>query len=203
MKKLKTSFSKISVALVSMTILATGLWACSSDDTATSNNTTTENTSVEKTITAKAGVSVESLENIIKTQAMVLKGEGIDINNIGEERANKFIEPIVVETRNLLISEGISESEIIEAFGAIDAPEIALAGISIVEYEKKLSSNPAVLECVTRAFVGFDLHDGFWSNFTNRRTLIRAVGKMATRYLGVIGAALIVYDFADCMWGNG
>lgn len=62
---------------------------------------------------------------------MVLKGEGIDINNIGEERANKFIEPIVVETRNLLISEGISESEIIEAFGAIDAPEIALAGISI------------------------------------------------------------------------
>lgn len=44
MKKLKTSFSKISVALVSMTILATGLWACSSDDTATSNNTTTEQT---------------------------------------------------------------------------------------------------------------------------------------------------------------
>lgn len=42
MKKLKTSFSKISVALVSMTILATGLWACSSDDTATNNNTTTE-----------------------------------------------------------------------------------------------------------------------------------------------------------------
>lgn len=44
MKKLKTSFSKISIALVSMTILATGLWACSSDDTATSNNTTTEQT---------------------------------------------------------------------------------------------------------------------------------------------------------------
>lgn len=44
MKKLKTSFSKISVALVSMTILATGLWACSSDDTATSNNTTNEQT---------------------------------------------------------------------------------------------------------------------------------------------------------------
>lgn|SRR5690554_3702731 len=42
MKKLKTSFSKISVALISITILATGLWACSSDDTATSNNTTTE-----------------------------------------------------------------------------------------------------------------------------------------------------------------
>ena len=44
MKKLKTSFSKISVVLVSMTILATGLWACNSDDTATSNNTTTEKT---------------------------------------------------------------------------------------------------------------------------------------------------------------
>lgn len=42
MKKLKTSFSKISIALVSMPILATGLWACSSDDTSTSNNTTTE-----------------------------------------------------------------------------------------------------------------------------------------------------------------
>lgn len=42
MKKLKTSFSKISVALISITILATGLWACSSDDTAKSNNTTTE-----------------------------------------------------------------------------------------------------------------------------------------------------------------
>lgn len=42
MKKLKTSFSKISLALTSTVILATGLWACSSDDTATSNNTTTE-----------------------------------------------------------------------------------------------------------------------------------------------------------------
>jgi len=43
-KKFKPNLSKFSVALASTAILATGLWACSSDDTATSNNTTTEKT---------------------------------------------------------------------------------------------------------------------------------------------------------------
>lgn len=61
-------------------------------------------------------------------------------------------------------------------------------------------SRPDVLDCAATAFVGMELRAGFWSSFTTRRAILRVVGRLAARTLGFLGAALIVYDFADCMW---
>lgn len=124
--------------------------------------------------------------------------------SLSEADAQEFLEPFVNETRNLLLQEGITQTEIIDEFGSLDAPELALVGISIIEmeennYQMQVQGGPSVLDCVARAFVGFELHEGFWSQFSNRRLLLRAIGKVATRYLGAVGAALIVYDFGDCM----
>ena len=116
-----------------------------------------------------------------------------------------MLEPIINETISVLINSGISEKDIIKEFGSLKSPEIALMSVALLsetsENKNTYAKGGDVLDCAARAFVGMELHEGFWSSFTNRRVLLRAVGKLATRALGFIGAALIVYDFADCMWG--
>lgn len=46
------------------------------------------------------------------------------------------------------------------------------------------------------------IYDAWFGKFATKRLLLAAVGKIATRYLGYVGAAIAVYDFADCMWGG-
>lgn len=143
-----------------------------------------------------------SLKNQMNEMTKFVNSDGTPSSVFDEQKAKSVLMPFVNKTKDLLISEGISEQEIIDEFGSLDSPELALVGIAIIETQNQQiseSDSPSVLECVARAFVGIKLHEGFWSNFTNRRVLLRAVGKLATRTLGWVGAALVVYDFTDCM----
>ena len=184
-------FARLLIILVSFSF-----YSCSSEN---------DQNVIEKKVDAKKLASTLKLqfnkvkENQKLSNSLQRRGTGLT-----EADAQEFLEPFVNETRNLLLQEGITQAEIIHEFGSIDAPEIALVGISIIEmeednYQMQVQGGPSVLDCVARAFVGFELHEGFWSQFSNRRLLIRAIGKVATRYLGAVGAALIVYDFGDCM----
>jgi hypothetical protein len=58
------------------------------------------------------------------------------------------------------------------------------------------------VDCILRATGIQAIHEAFWGNFTNRRVLLRAVGRLATRAAVWIGAALIVADFVLCMNDN-
>ncbi|QSS96679.1 hypothetical protein [Psychroflexus sp. ALD_RP9] len=143
-----------------------------------------------------------SLKNQMNEMTKFVNSDGTPSSVFDEQKAKSVLMPFVNKTKDLLISEGISEQEIIDEFGSLDSPELALVGIAIIETQNQQiseSDSPSVLDCVARAFVGIKLHEGFWSNFTNRRVLLRAVGKLATRTLGWVGAALVVYDFTDCM----
>jgi len=55
--------------------------------------------------------------------------------------------------------------------------------------------------CVMQAIGITSLYNTWFDKFATKRMLISAVGKLATRYLGYVGAAVAVYDFIDCMWG--
>lgn len=55
--------------------------------------------------------------------------------------------------------------------------------------------------CVMQAIGITSLYNAWFDKFATKRMLIAAVGKLATRYLGWVGAAVAVYDFIDCMWG--
>ena len=143
--------------------------------------------------------------NLITQNNLKFKSEKF----LEEDDAREILKPIIHETLSVLLNEGISKSEIIDQFGNLKSPEIAIVGIvllaedvSATKSNSYASKEQSVLDCAARAFVGMELHEGFWSSFTNRRTLLRAVGKLASRTLGFIGAALIVYDFADCMWSE-
>lgn len=191
---MKTKFLIFSILL--LFLVSFSFYSCSSEN---------DESVIEKKIDAK------KLASTLKLQLRKVK-ENQNLNNslqmrgtsLSEADAQEFLEPFVNETRNLLLQEGITQTEIIDEFGSLDAPELALVGISIIEmeennYQMQVQGGPSVLDCVARAFVGFELHEGFWSQFSNRRLLLRAIGKVATRYLGAVGAALIVYDFGDCM----
>lgn len=191
---MKTKFLIFASLLI--TLVSFSFYSCSSEN---------DENVIEKKIDAKKLASTLKLqfskvkENQKLSNSLQMRGTGLT-----EADAQEFLEPFVNETRNLLLQEGITQAEIIHEFGSLDAPEIALVGISIIEmeednYQMQVQGGPSVLDCVARAFVGFELHEGFWSQFSNRRLLIRAIGKVATRYLGAVGAALIVYDFGDCM----
>ncbi|WP_426431468.1 hypothetical protein ACPX19_03290 [Winogradskyella sp. HB-48] len=146
-------------------------------------------------------------EVILKSNANNIESEmkKIDFSNVtnwDENESKTKLMPVINETIKLLNSEGISNQEIIDEFGSLDNPEILYLSMGIVEYEGSSSIQKAdTVDCLLRA-TGLDaFHQGFWNSFSNRRALLRAVGRVATRTLGWIGAALIVADFAHCMWG--
>jgi len=106
----------------------------------------------------------------------------------------------------MLNQYGISDQEIIEDYGSLDSPELIYVGMYLanddsLNFQQQSNSSSQVVDCLLRATGTQAFHDAFWGSFTNRRMLLRAVGRFATRTLGWIGAALIVADFADCMWG--
>lgn len=190
---------KIFTGVFLLSIASFSLINCSSEDNVVEESIIEKIDAKKLTSTLKESVTkFKETRNL--NSSLQLRSSGLT-----ETEAQNFIQPLINDTRNLLLQEGISESEIINEFGSLNAPELALVGISIIEIgdDEPIYSETSghVLDCAARAFVGFELHEGFWSQFSNRRMLLRAIGKIATRYLGAIGAALIVYDFADCMWG--
>lgn len=119
-----------------------------------------------------------------------------------DQQAQIILQPVIAETKNMLNQYGISDQEIIDDYGSLDSPELIYVGMYLANDSQNQSmSSSEVVDCLLRATGIQAFHDAFWGNFTNRRMLLRAVGKFATRTLGWIGAALIVADFADCMWG--
>ncbi|HLN94087.1 MAG TPA: hypothetical protein VK183_00530 [Flavobacterium sp.] len=116
-----------------------------------------------------------------------------------EREVIEIMAPLVAPSERLMSEANINASEVPELEGVtLDEGQLVQIGLLIYASETMAQRN-SVLECVERAFVGFELHEGFWSQFGNRRLLLRAIGKVATRYLGAIGAILIVADFVDCM----
>lgn len=116
-----------------------------------------------------------------------------------EEQVTLTLKPLVEPSLRLMAEADINDKEVPELAGVtLDDGQIAQIGILIYANQTMAERN-SVADCVARAFVGFDLHEGFWKQFGNRRLLLRAIGKVATRYLGAIGAILIVADFVDCM----
>lgn len=146
------------------------------------------------------GIEMISKSSVANIESELRKINLKNLSNWDESKSKMELMPVIDATVSLLNKEGISNQEIIEEFGSLDNPEILYLSLGIVEYEASIQKADGV-DCLLRA-TGLDVfHRGFWSSFSTRRALLRAVGKVATRTLGWFGAALIVADFADCMWG--
>lgn len=109
--------------------------------------------------------------------------------------------PLVMLSKRLMTEGNISANEIPELNGkSLTDEQAIISGLLIFTSQTNLAiQSNSVGGCIANAVVGIELHEGFWSNFTNKRVMLKLLGKTLTRALGPISAALIVYDFADCM----
>jgi hypothetical protein len=156
-----------------------------------------EISSIDENTSAKS-VKIGSSHEI---ESMLLNLNGFDLDDLDEPSAQLLIEPIIDQTVAQLISEGISEEEIIDAFGSLKNPNLINMSLVLVA-SHNVEAKADTVACILRATGIQAIHEAFWGNFINRRVLLRAVGRLSTRAAGWIGAALIVADFALCMNDN-
>jgi hypothetical protein len=179
---MKKHFKFLSFLLLSLCLV---LNSCSTEDEDLGNNK-------EVSLQKSKSIGIES---------SMLALSDVKFEELDEDTAKTLILPIIVKTVAQLESEGISKEEIIEEFGSLENPELIYMSVAMVAADN-VDIQSDTVDCILRATGIQAIHEAFWGNFTNRRVLLRAVGRLATRAAGWIGAALIVADFVLCMNDN-
>ena len=122
------------------------------------------------------------------------------------------------ESLCMLESYGINYADIEQYVDSIDDPRIAIIGMVFISLqEKRISENSVrlkssstegdefsygqVMDCLGRVFLGVNLADFVFGSATKftMATALGIAGRVASRTLGVVGAAIAVADFGDCM----
>lgn len=144
-----------------------------------------------------------------------------------EEGAHAILDPLLMASYDRLTTEyGLTHAQIIDIFGTADNPEIALVGLSLFVLEKYpdngkfgfCNSGAKIVQCVMQALVPCSIFDALrdasmdwgtdaglraaWDTlpYSTKKQILRTIGSYAVRKMGgVIGGALVVYSFTDCM----
>ena len=110
----------------------------------------------------------------------------------------------ISSARTYLTNEGYSD--IVTQLGN-ESYNLIHAANSLMDLKKQVgmsTNNQAarMANCVFQA-LGFTALAELGANWAaaSRQAILRAVGKVASRYLGWFGAAIAVVSFVDCMWG--
>ena len=135
------------------------------------------------------------------------------------------IQSVYNQSKVVISAYGISEEDLTSEWGIdYDAEAIIKLSLSIAAYEAENKEIEAVsiknsiflstsayakqrgmYDCLKDA-LGIEgvyevLRQRALSTYAGKKMLIKAVGKVATRSLGWVGAALAVGDFVNCYWG--
>lgn len=187
------------------TVISSMVMSCSNDESLALNEDA-KNAAGTSSIPYKTEIDVREYERALRSVgedvSAIVENPDFDRDpSRFEEDLKAALAPLVAPSRELVAAARITDEEI-PGFSEIALTDTQYIEIGVAIYANQIAASggdPSVLDCVARAFVGLELHEGFWKSFTTRRALIKAVGKIATRYLGFVGAGLIVYDFIDCM----
>jgi hypothetical protein len=145
-----------------------------------------------------------------------------------ELEAKKILGPVMADGIDLLKSYGVTEAEIIAEFGSLNSPDIAMASLAVYrveqlaqngqmikEFDENLDYNFATLflgvqntyaqsgigNCTLEALGVNAVISGFSGGIKKlgKKGVLKIIRKVATKYLGFVGAVIAVLDFADCM----
>ena len=158
------------------------------------------------------------------TASMFNDGTAIDSANISVAEAKEKLAPMVKESRKYLKSKGFTDKEIenmLSENGAVEEELVPLV-LCLRDYEENSNkgfysapkpggkedlSQQSYLELKKAAgcalkVIGFDILEELMNSGTTKITkkfIIKIFKKVVSRYLGVIGAALAVIDWGECM----
>lgn len=142
---------------------------------------------------------------------LIIEGSYTEAGTVAAENAVENCDSMAVlieDAKIYLLSEGYSD--IVNLFyGTPRANRLTYAANALVDLKQQYSiewartANQAKIgNCIFQA-LGFSALAELGANWAtaSRQVLLKAVGKLATRYLGWFGAAIAVVSFVDCMWG--
>ena len=134
------------------------------------------------------------------------------------EELSVLLSELSSESLCMLESYGVSYADIEQYVDGIDDPRIAVIGMVFISLQEKgipensvrLKSSSTeggefsygqVMDCLGRTFLGVSLADAAFGTATSftMTTALGIAGRVASRTLGVVGAAIAVADFGDCM----
>lgn len=178
---------------------------------------------------AQEQVDLEKFEvqkEILFSNIKRLSNSNISVNNEFNKRfifSSNQKEELIKNSINVLNSLGVPDSVILSEFKGLDSPEILTTALTVsrivdqVKHKKEVVNfvdgynytlgeftgngvqSNSVLDCVMDALgVPAGLITGTAKNL-GKKAVIKAVKKLATRFLGWVGAAIGVYEFGDCM----
>ncbi len=183
---------KVIFTVFAAMILSTFVIGCSNDDISDNNSSL---------VKREVDINLEYIE--LKTlvfnhlEYLQDKDESY-LKGLTEEEAINSLAPITNATMRVLQSYGISESEISDEFGSIDDPRLALVGISIVAANGDFDMDKAI-DCLVEA-LGLNVFDAIREvgEVGTKKALIKIVRGVASRFLGPIGMAITVAEWAWC-----
>jgi hypothetical protein len=150
------------------------------------------------------------------------------IANLPHDEIVDIVDPLINSSISVIHSYGVTDAEIIIEFGSLTNPDLAGAGLAISRMEALANDgytiegfddtdfvpvayasflgNPAfarteAYDCALQA-VGItaivDLMNGGIQKL-GKKGVMKVLKKVATKYLGWVGAAYALFEFADCM----
>lgn len=131
---------------------------------------------------------------------------------MNEEEAKELIENNLALAREYMLSSFKIDNEILlEEFGDINSPQVFTTAAFLFNFEDfSYETNSSTWDLVTSCLVDSAgiagvaalLQQGIKAAIKEIgiRGIIKTVGKFLSKYLGWIGAAVAVYDFAECMY---
>ncbi len=140
---------------------------------------------------------------------LILEGPYAAANSIPQEDSAKncaAITSAITSAKDYLNSEGYSDI-VFELDTNEDRYKLIHAANALVDLKQQMEpSNPSRVDDIANCFfqaIGYAAIAELSANWASasRQVILRAVGKIATRYLGWFGAAIAVVSFVDCMWG--
>ncbi len=221
-------FSKGIIALLGIQLFALGtiltIQSCQNDGDAIFVQEQKNFTEDFKSILINNKRKLESLalrnENLIVTRG----NSTTEGREILEKEAQKILNPLVQKTKELLKVYDIDDNFLKTEFGNVNAPEIALVGLAFFSQKKEdkiamnfldLLGTPAFasagwFDCVKDALGAkeiMDIADAYTQKGLSQKAMKKilkkavrkAAKKMASKFLGHVGAAIMIYDFGECM----
>ncbi|APY10086.1 hypothetical protein BWZ22_02025 [Seonamhaeicola sp. S2-3] len=170
----------------------------------------------------------EKLNASKKSKSISSKDLSLENNQQIDAELQVTITPLIQSGLDLLTSYGFSNQKLMLNFGSLDSPNIAIVSFAIFEAEvlakegyviedldpnidydiasiligsQNVYAQSMIGSCVLEALGVNAVIKGFKGGLKKlgKKGALKLFGKVASRYLGWVGAAIAIVDFADCM----
>lgn len=166
-----------------------------------------------KEVSIESSISNETFQEILsEINLKFTKTRSDGSFDLGDEEASQILDPLILDGKNIqdiiIKTVSIEESDISEEdlLNLMNLTEPELATLSFIVYqlnsnniETRAVDTDRVLSCLGVAVGISSIKNLSLSGLVTAKTAMQVAKAVGKRYLGYIGVAIMIYDFADCI----